>query len=108
MKFLIDAQLPPALADWLRAKGHEATPVREAGLRDADDREIWLFAERLKATIVTKDEDFAIRAAAQPGPPILWVRTGNVVNRLLLARFEAVWTQVMAHFEAGARVVEMR
>jgi predicted nuclease of predicted toxin-antitoxin system len=25
MRFLIDAQLPPALADWLAAKGHAAT-----------------------------------------------------------------------------------
>lgn len=108
MKFVIDAQLPPALAEWLRTNGHEAIPVREVGLRDADDSQIWLFAEKNGATIVTKDEDFAIRAAARPGPPILWVRTGNVVNRLLLARFEAVWTQVMAHFDAGARVVELR
>jgi predicted nuclease of predicted toxin-antitoxin system len=108
MKFIIDAQLPPALADWLRGKGHEAVAVREIGLLDADDNAIWAHAVENQATIVTKDEDFAIRAATQDGPPILWVRTGNLVNRLLLARFEVAWPRIEAHFESAARVVELR
>ena len=37
MKFLVDAQLPPALAHWLRGAGHEAQAVGEVGLRDASD-----------------------------------------------------------------------
>jgi predicted nuclease of predicted toxin-antitoxin system len=28
MKFLVDAQLPPALCGWLEARGHEAEHVR--------------------------------------------------------------------------------
>ncbi len=37
MKFLADAQLPPALARWLVEAGCEAQAVREIGLREADD-----------------------------------------------------------------------
>jgi|ERR1700741_1522349 len=108
MRFLVDAQLPPALADWLRRKGHEATAVRDVGLRDATDAAIWERAVKDGATIVTKDEDFASLAAMGDGPRLLWVRTGNLVNRLLLARFEAAWTEIETYFAAGARLVELR
>ena len=62
MKFLVDAQLPPALPHWLREAGHEAQAVREVGLREADDSDIWRQASATGAIIVTKDEDFASRA----------------------------------------------
>jgi predicted nuclease of predicted toxin-antitoxin system len=60
MRFLIDAQLPPALAAWLRRKGHDAAPVRELGMRDADDGAIWSRAAADNAIIVTMDEDLGI------------------------------------------------
>ncbi len=44
MKFLVGAQLPPALAAWLRGNGYQAPAVREAGLRDATDAAIWSYA----------------------------------------------------------------
>jgi predicted nuclease of predicted toxin-antitoxin system len=108
VKFIVDAQLPPALAVWLRGKGHDAAAVREIGLREAKDAVIWEYAAASRAIIVTKDEDFALMSAARPeGPQILWVRTGNLVTRLLLSRFETAWPQLTAHFEGGARLVEL-
>jgi predicted nuclease of predicted toxin-antitoxin system len=44
MKFIVDAQLPPALAHWLREQGHQAEHVTEVGLREADDSPIWHYA----------------------------------------------------------------
>lgn len=41
MRFLVDAQLPPALAHWLSARGHEAVHVGELGMQAATDRVIW-------------------------------------------------------------------
>jgi predicted nuclease of predicted toxin-antitoxin system len=39
--FWVDAQLPPALAQWLRESfGVKAFSLRELGLRDAEDIEI--------------------------------------------------------------------
>src|SRR6266540_6513289 len=46
MRFLVDAQLPPALAQFLQSQGHEAKAVREVGLREACDADIWIFAEQ--------------------------------------------------------------
>ena len=54
MKFLVDAQLPPALAHWLREAGPEAAHVEDVGLREADDRSIWAHALATGAVIVTK------------------------------------------------------
>lgn len=44
MKLLIDAQLPPRLAEWLCDKGHDAIHVADIGLLSADDLTIWKFA----------------------------------------------------------------
>jgi predicted nuclease of predicted toxin-antitoxin system len=82
MRFLIDAQLPPALVPWLAAKGHHAQHVIDCGLEAADDRAIWDEAIRTGAVIVTKDEDFALRRTlAVPGPCVVWVRRGNATRR---------------------------
>ena len=105
----MDAQLPPQLATWLRTKGHHAVALREVGLRDADDPEIWTYAETEAAVIVTKDEDFAAMAGRLPsGPQVLWVRTGNILTRPLLMRFEAAWPSVEPLLANGHRLIELR
>ena len=40
MRFLVDAQLPPALARWLVAAGHEAEHVGDRGMEAASDAAI--------------------------------------------------------------------
>ena len=82
MRFLIDAQLPPALAGWLREAGHEAS--------HAEDGAIWAHALKTGAIIVTKDEDFAARSIqTESAPMIVWLRVGNTTNRVLRLWFEA-------------------
>jgi len=86
VKFLVDAQLPPALARWLSEAGHQAEAVREIGLRDAEDDAIWQHALTTSTVIVTKDEDFATRLQqATSAPQIVWLRVGNTSNRAQLA-----------------------
>ena len=57
MRFLVDAQLPPALARWLAAQGHEAEHVADMRMQAASDIAIWDHALASSAVIVTKDED---------------------------------------------------
>lgn len=109
MKFLVDAQLPPALARWLCAQGHEAQHVEELGLREAEDREIWTQAMSMNAIIVTKDEDFPARAGREtPSPVIVWLRIGNATNRALLQWLEPRWTHVVTLLTAGQQLIEVR
>ena len=84
MKFLVDAQLPPALAGWLREAGYDAAHVEDVALREAVDQTIWAHALRTGAIIITKDEDFAERSARESAAPIVvWLRVGNATNRAL-------------------------
>ena len=67
MKWLVDAQLPPALARMLSSAGHDARHVADLGLRHADDSPIWKRALQENAIVITKDEDFARRRVLAPG-----------------------------------------
>lgn len=109
MKFLVDAQLPPALARWLVEAGFEAQAVREIGLREADDGAIWRHAEATGCAVVTKDEDFALRVQAiEAGPCVVWLRVGNTSNAALRAWFVPRVPQIVALLAQGTRLVEIR
>lgn len=109
MKFLVDAQLPPALARWLLEAGCEAQAVREIGLREAEDSAIWLHAQANGFVIVTKDEDFALRVqATESGPSVVWLRVGNTSNAALRAWFVPRVPQIIALLGQGTRLVEIR
>ncbi len=108
MRFLVDAQLPPALARWLEEHGQTAEHVADRGMAAANDRVIWAYATDVGAVIITKDEDFALRrVTAQDGPAIVWVRTGNTTRRALLAWFAPLWPAVLDALERGESLVEI-
>ena len=50
--------LPPSVAEWLRSEGHEAIHVREFGLSDVSDREIFSRAAADARIVVSFDLDF--------------------------------------------------
>ena len=109
MKFLIDNQLPTALAKYLCTKGHDAQHVLSVGLASANDEEICQYATEHTLVIVTKDEDFS-RRAIRPGAVIqvVWVRIGNCRKAVLLTAFESLLPSVVAALEAGDRLIEIR
>lgn len=109
MIFLVDAQLPPALARWLTEQGHSAEHVDDLGLRKADDIDIWSEALRTRAIIITKDEDFAERTArTTTGPVILWLRIGNATNRALMQWLTPRWAEIIDLLNADNRLIEVR
>ncbi len=56
--FLVDASLPRATAEVIRAAGHQATDVRDIGLGDAADDLIAAHAVEHGQCIITRDGDF--------------------------------------------------
>ena len=59
MSIWLDAQLAPSLAPWITEQfAVTATPVRDLGLRDARDRDIFFAARQADAVVMTKDLDF--------------------------------------------------
>jgi predicted nuclease of predicted toxin-antitoxin system len=108
MRFLVDAQLPLALARWIASTGHDAQHVADIGLEGASDRVIWDKAASLNGVIVTKDDDFIQMSRAGTGPAVVWVTTGNTAKRELLDRMEKVFPQIVEALTAGERIVEIR
>jgi predicted nuclease of predicted toxin-antitoxin system len=108
VKFIVDANLPPALARWLASEGHEAQHVSDFGMEQAPDRAIWARAHETGACIVTKDEDFILlQALDRAGPAIVWIRIGNAVRSVLLQRLPALWPAVISAIERGEKVIEV-
>ena len=109
MKFLVDNQLPAALAYYLRARGFDSQHVLEAGLSEASDAQICRYPMEQERIIVTKDEDFFYLASRRKSlVKLLWVRLGNCRTKVLLDAFETVWPKVEACFKAGERIIELR
>jgi predicted nuclease of predicted toxin-antitoxin system len=107
MKFLLAAELPPRLAKAMVRKGHVAWHVHDCGLLTAKDRDIWRFATQEGAAVVTKDGDFAASRTGEPGgPPVIWLRLGNIGNDALEKALLLALTQIAA--AAGEGVVEVR
>ena len=109
MRFLVDAQLPPALARWLGERGLSASPVRECGLRESDDGSIWNFATAGGWTVITKDEDIVARCVGDPAAPaVVWLRLGNCTNPVLVAWLEPFLPEILRRLSAGEKLLEVR
>jgi predicted nuclease of predicted toxin-antitoxin system len=108
MRFLVDAQLPPALARFPRERGHQAEHVIHIGLARASDPAIWRYAASNGLILVTKDEDFVvIRALEAVGPPVVWLRMGNTRKAALMKHVGAAWPDVIAALQRGETIVEV-
>jgi predicted nuclease of predicted toxin-antitoxin system len=109
VNFLVDNQLPLALARFLEAQGHQAAHVLDLGLELADDLAVWEQAAAQGMVLVSKNEDFLYLAnRPEPGAALVWVRLPNCRNAVLLAVFAAALPRLIEALEAGQRVVELR
>lgn len=109
MRFLVDAQLPPALARHLESLGHEAAHVEDHGLRQADDPDILDFATREKWCVITKDEDFRLRwLLGRRDVAIVWLRCGNISNRALKEHITSLLGEIIQRVQSGETLIEVR
>ncbi len=109
MKFIVDNQLPVALAEYLRDRGLDCQHVLEAGLGEASDSVICRHAELQGRIIISKDEDFFYFAKQRHAKiKFIWVRLGNCRTSALLAVFERSWPRIESCLKAGDVVIEIR
>jgi len=59
VKFLVDNQLPAALARFLASRGVDCRHVLYLDLGDATDAEIWEYTCRNDCVVISKDEEFS-------------------------------------------------
>lgn len=92
MCFLIDMNLSPAVATWLRAQGHDAVYAGQQGLASSPDTSLFALAASEKRIVVTFDLDFGEILAASGGRQVSvlllrlrGMRQGKVIERLAAA-----------------------
>lgn len=110
MKLWIDAQLSPALARWITEhfEGIEAIAVRDLGLRDAEDAEIFEAARQANAIVMSKDSDFVdLVNRFGPPPQVVWVRCGNTSNVQMRMILSSTLSAVVDLLQQGERLVEI-
>ena len=77
MKLLFDQNISHKLVNRLKDLYPNLQHVREVGLKDADDRDIWEYACSHGFIIVSKDEDFhQMSFVYGPPPKVVWVCLG--------------------------------
>lgn len=91
MKFLVDAQLPIRLAQFLSDSGYDAIHTRNLPQQNAtSDTDINEISIQQKRIVVTKDADFVNSFLTVQKPyKLLLVTTGNIKNSELEAIFTA-------------------
>jgi predicted nuclease of predicted toxin-antitoxin system len=107
-RFVIDNQLPAALAQWCEAQGCTAEHVLALQMAQAPDDWIWQHAAQTGATIITKDEDFSRMTVLRPEPvAVVWLRFGNCRTPTLLTKMEKAWPDIIRQLDAGTRLIEV-
>jgi predicted nuclease of predicted toxin-antitoxin system len=105
----VDAQMSPAVAAWISSNfSLEAVAVRDLGLRDAKDKDIFQAARLENAVVMTKDSDFVLLLERLgPPPQVIWVTCGNSSNARLKEILTDILPKTIELLESGERLVEI-
>ena len=109
MTIWVDAHLSPGIAVWIfNALGIEAIALRDIGLRDAEDTEIFEAAKAQQAIVMTKDSDFVDLLERLGSPPqIIWLTCGNTSNARLRHILREMLPRALELLESGEALVEI-
>lgn len=105
----IDAHLSPVIATWI-TDNFEVTAValRDLGLRDAEDFEIFEAAKSQSVIFMTKDRDFVDLVDQRGTPPqIIWLTCGNTSNARLREILSSVLPAALEILRSGEPLVEV-
>ncbi|KKJ00674.1 DUF5615 family PIN-like protein [Prochlorothrix hollandica] len=105
----IDAHLSPAIAIWItNTFGITALALRDLGLRDAEDPEIFEAAKAQGVIFMTKDSDFVDLVERMGSPPqIIWLTCGNTSNGRLMEILSSVLPETLKLLSSGEKLVEI-
>jgi predicted nuclease of predicted toxin-antitoxin system len=109
MTIWVDAHLSPRIARWMSSNfSVTAVPIREIGLREADDDEIFIAARQAGAVVMTKDSDFVRLLEDLGSPPkVLWLTCGNTSDAALQQLLATRLPQAIQLFDSGEELVEI-
>ncbi len=107
MRFLLDMNLSPAMADWLRQEGHDAVHARDIGLATLPDRDLFARAVAEERILITFDLDFGdiAGAAGGAGPGVLLLRLRSPRQAHMRQRVQTAISLAAEALVAGAVVL---
>ncbi|QKQ76664.1 DUF5615 family PIN-like protein [Nostoc sp. TCL240-02] len=110
MTIWVDAHLSPAIATWITITfGITALALRDVGLRDAEDPEIFEAARAREVIFMTKDSDFADLVDRFGSPPqVIWLTCGNTSNARLKEILNSTLPEALELLRSGEALVEIR
>jgi predicted nuclease of predicted toxin-antitoxin system len=105
----IDAHLSPAIATWITSTFQvTAVALRDLGLRDAEDPEIFEAAKAQGVIFMTKDSDFVDLVERLEAPPqIIWLTCGNTSNDRLRKILSSTLADALELLGSGEKLVEI-
>jgi predicted nuclease of predicted toxin-antitoxin system len=107
LRYIIDTQLPPRLAAFLRERHFDAvhtTDFPEGHL--LQDAEIRAIARAENRIIITKDTDFFDYYMVKGSPPmVLLLKVGNIANADLLTLIASKLALIVSSFENGSTLI---
>jgi predicted nuclease of predicted toxin-antitoxin system len=109
MTVWLDAHLSPGIARWLSETFDlTALPVRDLGLRGAEDDQIFFEARKSADVVITKDVDFVTLLERHGSPPkIIWLTCGNTSDSALREILTAKFREALRLLESGENLVEI-
>jgi predicted nuclease of predicted toxin-antitoxin system len=105
-----DAHLSPAIAVWITTNFNiTALSLRDLGLRDAEDSEIFSAAKYQEVIVMTKDSDFIDLVNRFGAPPqIILLTCGNTSNARLKEILGSTLIEALEFLRTGEILVEIR
>ena len=84
--------------------------VRNVGLRDATDHQIWQRSLAEKRIILSEDSEFALVSRSNPNKlvRVIWCRAANVPKSDFLKWLDDRWSKAEALLADGHIVIELR
>ena len=96
MRLLFDQNISYRLVKRIQDIFPDSKQVREVGLEEKSDREIWNYAKEQGFTIVTFDADFFDINLLYGFPPkIIWLRIGNTHTDNLIELLKEKKTEII-------------
>jgi predicted nuclease of predicted toxin-antitoxin system len=95
MRLLFDQNISHRILQILPEKFQGSTSIKQEGLINAPDRQVWDHARKNNYVIVTQDSDFNDLNLLNGFPPkIIWIRTGNLstkaIRNILIDYFDEI------------------
>ena len=104
MKLLFDQNISHRILPLLPEQFSGSTTVKNEGLINAHDLEIWEFAKSNNYIIVTQDADFdALNTLFGFPPKIIWIRSGNHKTRDILDFLNDYYSDLLS-FESDKKL----